>query len=93
MKRVLVAGLGNIFLGDDAFGVEVVRRLGGPLMGGAVDVIDFGIRARDLAYSLQDGYDAVILVDATCRDGPAGTLYLIEADGVEGVAPDPHAPR
>ena len=91
MKCVLVAGLGNIFLGDHAFGVEVVRRLGGPLLGGTVDVADFGIRARDLAYALQDGYDAVILVDATRRGGPAGTLYLIEADGGEGVAPDPHA--
>ena len=82
-SRVLVAGVGNIFLGDDAFGVEVVRRLAGqtgrPLPDG-VRVIDFGIRGLDLAYALCDGYDAVIVVDAAFRGRPPGTLYVIEPD-------------
>jgi hydrogenase maturation protease len=85
--RILVAGLGNIFLGDDAFGVEVVRRLGATLHGGAVEVKDFGVRARDLAYALQDGYDAVVLVDATRQGGPPGTLYVLDPG-----APGPAAP-
>jgi len=78
LPRILVAGVGNIFLGDDAFGVEVVRRLAsGPLPPGTV-VRDFGVRGFDLACALQDGYDAVVLVDATRRGGPAGSLYVIE---------------
>jgi hydrogenase maturation protease len=77
--RVLVAGVGNIFLGDDAFGVEVVRRLAlCPLPEGVV-VKDFGIRGLDLAYALLDrGYAATILVDAALRGGAPGTLYTIE---------------
>jgi hydrogenase maturation protease len=79
--RVLVAGIGNIFLGDDGFGVEVVRRLGaGPLPNG-VDVADFGIRGVHLAYELAGGsYDGVILVDAVPRGDAPGTLYAIEPD-------------
>jgi hydrogenase maturation protease len=76
--RILVAGIGNIFLGDDAFGVEVVRRLGEFPPG--VTVRDYGIRSYDLAYALLDGYDAIILVDAAARGGQPGTLYLIEPD-------------
>ena len=77
---VLVAGIGNIFLGDDAFGVEVVRRLGSRDLPQAVRVADFGIRGFDLAYALQDGYETTILVDA-CPHGEApGTLYVIEPD-------------
>jgi hydrogenase maturation protease len=77
---ILVAGIGNIFLGDDAFGVEVVRRLAHRKLPEAVRVADFGIRGFDLAYALQDGYETTILVDA-CPHGEApGTLYVIEPD-------------
>jgi hydrogenase maturation protease len=77
---ILIAGIGNIFLGDDAFGVEVVRRLASRKLPDAVRVTDFGIRGFDLAYALQDGYETTILVDA-CPHGEApGTLYVIEPD-------------
>ena len=77
---ILVAGIGNIFLGDDAFGVEVARLLGERKLPEAVRVVDFGIRGFDLAYALQDGYETTILVDA-CPHGEApGTLYVIEPD-------------
>jgi len=88
---VLVAGIGNIFLGDDAFGVEVVRRLGSRDLPQCVRVADFGIRGFDLAYALQDGYETTILVDA-CPHGEApGTLYVIEPD-LKGLD-DPGAPQ
>ena len=80
MKRILVAGIGNIFLGDDAFGVEVARRLSGRALPPGVRVTDFGIRGYDLVYALLDGYDTTILVDACPRGEPAGTLYVIEPD-------------
>jgi hydrogenase maturation protease len=78
--RVLVAGIGNIFLGDDAFGCEVVRRLLERDWPEGVRVIDFGIRGFDLAYALLDGYDVTIFVDATPRGEEPGTLYTIEPD-------------
>ncbi|MGH7823596.1 MAG: hydrogenase maturation protease [Candidatus Binatia bacterium] len=78
--RILVAGIGNIFLGDDAFGVEVVRRLSCRQLPENVRVVDFGIRGFDLAYALMDGYDTTILVDAVPRGGEPGTLYTIEPD-------------
>jgi hydrogenase maturation protease len=84
--RVLVAGIGNIFLSDDGFGVEVVRRLNtaSPL-GDDVDVVDFGIRGVHLAFDLADGrYDAVILVDAVAKGGEPGTLYVIDPDVANG---------
>jgi hydrogenase maturation protease len=78
---ILVAGIGNIFLGDDGFGVEVIRRLSGQPLGDGVDVADFGIRGVHLAYELADGrYDAAILVDAVSRGDAPGTLYMIEPD-------------
>jgi hydrogenase maturation protease len=77
---VLVAGIGNIFLGDDAFGVEVARRLLAVTFPESVKIVDFGIRGYDLAYALLDGYDTTILVDACPRGQPAGTLYTIEPD-------------
>jgi len=91
--RVLVAGIGNIFLGDDGFGVEVVRRLADPPLGPDVDVVDFGIRGVHLAYELTGGrYGAAILVDAVPRGGQPGTLYAIEPDvEADGAAPDAHA--
>ena len=86
---VLVAGVGNMFLGDDGFGVEVVRRLADRPRRPGVTVKDFGIRGVDLAFSLVDGADLTILVDATARGGRPGTLYTIEpelppADGGDG---------
>jgi hydrogenase maturation protease len=79
-RRVLVAGVGNIFLGDDGFGVEVVRRLAGRELPEGVEVVDFGIRGMDLAYALQDDYELVIFIDATQRGEKPGTVYLIEAE-------------
>jgi hydrogenase maturation protease len=78
--RILIAGIGNIFLGDDAFGVEVARRLSAQEWPANVRVTDFGIRGYDLAYALLDGYDTTILLDACPRGEPAGTLYVIEPD-------------
>lgn len=80
--RVLVAGIGNVFLGDDGFGVALAQRVSHP----GVDVVDYGIRGLDLAYALAD-YDAVILLDATPRGGTPGTLYVIEPD-LDGLPPD-----
>jgi hydrogenase maturation protease len=77
---VLIAGIGNIFLGDDAFGVEVAQRLAGRKLPERVKVVDFGIRGFDLAYALLDRFDVTILVDACPRGGAPGTLYVIEPD-------------
>jgi hydrogenase maturation protease len=77
---ILVAGIGNIFLGDDAFGVEVVRRLQQRRMPEHVRVVDFGIRGMDLAYALMDGYELAILVDAAPRGASPGTVYVLELD-------------
>lgn len=85
MNKVLVAGVGNIFLGDDGFGVEVARRLRERVQPAGVQVADFGIRALDLGYALQDGYAAAILVDVAQRGGPPGSLYVIEPDGEEAL--------
>jgi hydrogenase maturation protease len=88
---ILVAGIGNIFLGDDGFGVEVVRRLSSRKLPQNVRVSDFGIRGFDLAYALQDGYETTIFVDA-CPHGEApGTLYVIEPD--LKTLDDPDAPQ
>jgi hydrogenase maturation protease len=91
-KRVLVAGVGNIFLGDDGFGVEVVRRLAGRELPEGVEVADFGIRGMDLAYALQDEYEVVVFVDALPRGEKPGTVYLLEPEiGEDGeVALDTH---
>jgi hydrogenase maturation protease len=86
--RILVAGIGNIFLGDDGLGVEAARVLAARPLPAGVSVVDFGIRGMDLAYALQEEWDLVILVDATQRGGEPGTVYLIEAeaaDSSEGV--------
>lgn len=78
--RILIAGIGNIFLGDDAFGSEVARRLAVREWPEEVRVIDFGIRGFDLTYALLDGYDVTIFIDATPRGEAPGTLYTIEPD-------------
>jgi hydrogenase maturation protease len=85
---ILIAGIGNIFLGDDAFGVEVVQRLAGNKLRRGVRAIDFGIRGFDLAYALLDGTDVTILVDACPRGEKPGTLYVIEPDLESLDAPD-----
>jgi len=77
---ILVAGIGNIFLGDDAFGCEVVKDLSQRFWPDNVRIVDFGIRGFDLAYALLDGYDVTIFVDATPRGEAPGTLYTIEPD-------------
>ncbi|CAN5850097.1 hydrogenase maturation protease [soil metagenome] len=78
--RVLVAGVGNIFLGDDGFGVEVARRLAAHTLPDGVEVADFGIRGVHLAFQLLDGYDRLILVDAAPRGEQPGTLSVIAPD-------------
>jgi hydrogenase maturation protease len=94
---ILIAGIGNIFLGDDAFGVEVARSLATRALPVEVVVKDFGIRGFDLAYALLDPWQAVILVDALARNEPAGTLFVLEPDlsglgnpGAEGMDLNPH---
>jgi hydrogenase maturation protease len=82
--RILIAGIGNIFLGDDAFGVEVAQRLMQRSLPDEVHVVDFGIRGLDLTYALLDGYETVILVDAAPRGGTPGTLYVLEPTRSEG---------
>jgi len=102
--RVLVAGIGNVFLGDDGFGVEVVRRLDTATLPGNVDVADYGIRGVHLAYELLDGnYGALVLVDAVPMNEPPGTVVLLEVtadtktesltveDVVDGAAVDAHS--
>ena len=81
--RILVAGIGNIFMGDDAFGVEVARRLSQRTLPAGVRVSDFGIRGFDLAYALQDGYETTILIDACPRGEEPGTLFVVEPDLAE----------
>ena len=85
--RVLVAGIGNIFFGDDGFGVEVVRRLREHGCPDGVDIVDFGIRGLDLTYALLDGYDVAVLVDALPRGGVPGTLYVLEPDVATSATP------
>jgi hydrogenase maturation protease len=83
--RVLVAGIGNVFLGDDGFGVEVVNRIDGGTLPAAVDVVDYGIRGIHLAYELLDGsYDTLILIDAVPLDGPPGTLAVLDVPDNQG---------
>ncbi len=76
--RVLVAGVGNIFLGDDGFGVEVARRLAKLEMPADVTVGDYGISGMHLAYDLADGVETAILVDAMPLGGAPGTVRVVE---------------
>jgi hydrogenase maturation protease len=78
--RVLVAGVGNIFLTDDGFGSEVVRRMAGEQLPAGVEMVDFGIRGVHLAYQLLDGYDVLVVVDAAPRGHVPGTVSLLEVD-------------
>jgi hydrogenase maturation protease len=88
--NVLVAGVGNVLMSDDGFGVEVIRRLAGQQLPADVEIVDIGIRGMHLAYQLLDGYRALLIVDATARGGKPGELYLLEHD-LSGT-PDPDAP-
>jgi hydrogenase maturation protease len=97
LSPILIACVGNIFLSDDAFGVEVARRFDRRVLPKGVDVVDFGIRGIDLTYALLEPYEAVILVDAVPRGGPPGTLYVIEPEremfddsNTTGSLPEPH---
>jgi len=85
---VLVAGIGNVFLGDDGFGVEVVNRLFGEPQPDGVKVVDFGIRGLHLAYEMLEGYDSTILVDASARGGAPGDVYIVEV-GADDLPPVP----
>jgi hydrogenase maturation protease len=84
--RVLIAGIGNMFMADDGFGVEVASRLARRPLPPGVEARDFGIRGMDLAYALAGGYDTAILVDASPRGEPPGTLSLIEPELDDGEA-------
>jgi hydrogenase maturation protease len=86
--KILVAGIGNIFLGDDGFGVEVAGRLAGADLPDGVKVVDYGIRGMHLAYDLANGFDLAILIDATARGGTPGTIYVIEPDLDSGTGHD-----
>ena len=97
MKRILVAGIGNAWLGDDGFGGEVVRRLEARRLPEGAVVLDFGTGGLDLAYEVMRGYDALVLVDISRQGGQPGTLYVMEPDeadiaaGIEdGEMLDPH---
>jgi hydrogenase maturation protease len=85
---ILVVGVGNVFLGDDGFGVEVIRRLAQRELASRVRLMDAGIRGVDLAYALLE-CRAAVLIDVVQRGGPPGTLYLIEPDVGEPSAEDP----
>ena len=95
--RVIVAGLGNIFLGDDAFGVEVTRTLMNRPIPDDVHVLDIGLRSLYLGYELAEtGCDTVVLVDCVQRGGAPGTLYVLEPEQLDdgtNVALEPHAVR
>ncbi len=94
MRKILVAGVGNVFLGDDGFGCEVARRLvaRGPTFPAGVKVEDFGIRGLHLVYEILDGYDLVILVDTASLGDSPGTVAVLEVDTASegGGIPDAH---
>ena len=89
MSPILVAGIGNIFKGDDGFGVAVLQRMTGRSLPADVTVKDFGIRGLDLTYALLDGYAAAILVDTAQRGEPPGTVYIIEPEASAIADPQP----
>lgn len=96
-KQILVAAVGNMWLGDDGFGGEVAKRLQERRLAPGVQVVDFGTGGLDLAYEVMRGYDALILVDVSRQGGAPGTLYVMEADEAsvegeieDGAVIDPH---
>lgn len=86
--RVLVAGIGNLFLSDDGFGVALANRLAGAELPPGVEVRDIGIRGMHLAYQLLDGYRVLVLLDTAQRGGRPGSLYLLEHDLDRPADPD-----
>jgi hydrogenase maturation protease len=86
---MMIAGVGNIFLGDDGFGVEVARRLAGAGLPDWVRVADYGISGMHLAYDLAEGFETTILIDASARGEPPGTVYVMELSGQDRPAPAP----
>jgi hydrogenase maturation protease len=95
VKRVLVAGIGNVLLRDDGFGSEVARRLERSALPEGTRVVDFGIRGLHLAFELLEPLDLLVLVDTTARRGEPGSLYLIDPEvddvGLPLASPDGHA--
>ena len=96
-RQILVAGIGNAFLGDDGFGGQVAQRLEKRDLPEGVLVLDFGTGGLDLAYEVMRGYDALVLVDISRQGEPPGTIYVMEPDpadvdgGIEdGAVIDPH---
>jgi hydrogenase maturation protease len=87
MRRVLVAGTGNIFRGDDGFGPAVALRLGRQSLPQTVTVRDYGVRGLHLAYALLDAPELLIVVDAVARGDTPGTLFVIEPE-IDRDAPD-----
>lgn len=85
--RTLVAGVGNVFQRDDAFGVEVVRLLAERRWPDGVEIADFGIRGIHLAYELLDGCDLLVLVDAAARGLDPGTVTVLEVTPGDGPPP------
>jgi hydrogenase maturation protease len=90
--RMLIAGVGNIFLGDDGFGVEVIMRLSNESLPDWVRVADYGISGMHLAYDLAEGFETTVLVDATPRGGEPGTLYVMELEPGSGIGADTSTP-
>lgn len=84
--RVLVAGVGNIFFGDDGFGCEMARSLAKEPLPEHVRVVDYGIRGLHLAYDLLDGYEALVLIDALPGQQGPGTVRVLEV-GQEHLEP------
>jgi hydrogenase maturation protease len=94
---ILVAAVGNLWLGDDGFAGEVAKRLRARELADDVAVADFGTGGLDLAYEVMRGYDALVLVDVSRQGGEPGTLYVMQVDeesveaGIEdGAQIDPH---
>ena len=77
-KRVMIAGIGNIFMKDDGFGSAVVQKMSHKQFPEGVELKDFGTGGLKLAYDLMKGYDGLIFIDASARGGTPGTMYLIE---------------
>jgi hydrogenase maturation protease len=98
-SRILVAGIGNIFLGDDGFGPEVMRHVPHRLAGPRIELVDYGIRGMHLAYDLLESCEALVLIDAIPSRGAPGTVHVFEADhesltaaaGLDAHAMDPGA--
>jgi hydrogenase maturation protease len=98
VKQILIAGVGNAWLRDDAFGAEVARRLAVRELPEGVSVMDVGTSGLDLAYEVMRGYSALVIVDVSKQGGEPGTLYVIdvEPDDVpseikDGETIDPHS--